>query len=291
MNTSIFSVIYPQSVQYFDEFIASLSKQTDKDFILYLANDGVPDNDLETILGKFSLNVRVANFSGSPSYIRKKAIGWVKDQNIDYIIFADSDDYFSSNRVERTRELLVKHDIIVNDLVLVGDTTAHQVPLLSKRFHEGEEITALKISEANCMGLSNTGMRVKRIPAFFSSIPDDIIAFDWAFFTLALKEGANALFTATMNTYYRQHSANIAAPYVQTEEQILTGIKVKRTHYRFISQFYQDFEQDADEFDHLYAKLSSDTTLKERYCSEFRKQSAPDPLWWESVKPLKRLGL
>ena len=43
MNTEIFSVSYPGVEPYISNFLHSLAKQTDKNFTLFLLNDGFPD--------------------------------------------------------------------------------------------------------------------------------------------------------------------------------------------------------------------------------------------------------
>jgi len=141
------------------------------------------------------------------------------------------------------------------------------------------------------MGFSNTAINTKCITKSLSQVPDDIIAFDWAFFSLCLHKGTIAVFTEKTATYYRQHENNIASPRSFTEDQILRGVQVKRDHYLFISKFTNEYELISKEFVQLFEILKTDITLRDKYCHEVKSQSPPSPLWWESIKTLEELGL
>jgi glycosyltransferase involved in cell wall biosynthesis len=289
MNIAIFSVIHPNALPYFNEFLYSLENQTHKDFTLYLVNDGV--SGIEEINARFDFNIIVRNIGGTPSEIRKAGIEWILLKGADIIVFADSDDYFMENRIEISKSMLTFNDIIFNELVLIGEDIQQPFPMLGQRFKEGAELSKDNIKYSNCMGLGNTAINTKCIIKTFSQVPDDIIAFDWAFFSLCLHDGAKTVFTEQTATYYRQYENNIASPQLFTGHQIMRGVQVKRDHYRFISQFFVEYKSTSKEFDNLFERLVTDTTLREKYCHEVKNQSPLLPLWWESIKTLEEVGL
>jgi glycosyltransferase involved in cell wall biosynthesis len=289
MNISLFSVVYPSAIPYLNEFLSSLEDQTHRDFKLYLANDGI--SSIEEITRGFDFNIILKNIRGTPSAIRKAGIEWVLQQGADIIIFADSDDYFMDNRIEISAGMLSYHDIIFNELMIVGKDIQQPLPMLKHRFKEGAALSKDDIKYSNCMGLSNTAINTKSITGSLLNIPNDVIAFDWAFFSLCLYQGAKAVFTEQTATYYRQHENNIASPQSFTEDQILRGVQVKRDHYRFISRFIKKHESISNEFDKLYDRLHRDATLKDKYCYEVKNQAPGLPLWWEAIKTLEDLGL
>lgn len=289
MDPAVFSVVYPGVEPYFPKFLSTLSEQTDRNFTLFLINDGLLN--IERFLKRTHLDVKVKGAGGSPAALRKMGIRWVQEAGAKIIIFADSDDYFAKNRVEISRDILVKYDLVFNELVLTGKGVTDSTPILGAHFSDGEIVFCKHIRTANCMGLSNTALRVKNIPLYFGQIPENIIAFDWALFALCLHAGARGVFTKKTVTYYRQHGNNLASPHSFTEEQILRGVQVKRDHYQVLSRFYEEYISLSDLFEKLLAQLQSDEILRRKYCQTVRKQAPAIPMWWESIKSLKELGL
>jgi glycosyltransferase involved in cell wall biosynthesis len=289
MNIALFSVIHLNALPYFNEFLDSLANQTYKDFTLFLVNDGV--SNTEEMIRRFDFNIMLKNIGGTPSAIRKAGIEWILQQGADIIIFADSDDYFMDNRIEVSISMLTSYDIILNEIIIIGKNIEQPFPMLEQRVKEGAELSIGNIKYSNCLGFSNTAINTKDIPKSLSQIPDNIIAFDWAFFSLCLHKGTKAVFTKQTATYYRQYENNIASPQSFTEDQILRGVQVKRDHYRFISRFFNKYESITNEFDKLFERVKIDTTLRVKYCHEVKNQAPSSPLWWESIKTLEELGL
>ena len=112
MKIALFSVIHPNALPYFNEFLHSLANQTYKDFTLFLINDGV--SHIEEITKQFDLKILLKNIGGTPVAIRKAGIEWLLLQGTDIIIFADSDDYYMDNRIEVSKNMLSYYDIIFN---------------------------------------------------------------------------------------------------------------------------------------------------------------------------------
>lgn len=289
MNIAVFSVVHPKAFPYFNDFLFSLATQTNKDFSLFLVNDGTPG--VEETIHQYNLNVVLRNLSGTPSAIRKSAIEWILSQSVDIIIFADTDDCFMNNRIEICKSNLLNYSIMFNELILIGDNITHAIPMLGKRFKNNEIISLNNIKYSNCMGFSNTAIKTKVIPKSVFQIPDDIIAFDWAFFSLCMQEELKAVFTKQTATYYRQHNDNIASPQSFTEDQILRGVRVKRDHYRFISRIDAQYESLSNQFSALFEKLSGDVSFRNTYCESVKDKTPQNLLWWESIKSLEELAL
>ncbi len=287
MKTAVFSVVYPGIEKYLPEFFNSLSKQTDNDFILFLINDNF--DGLKQFIRQSSFPVRIKNAKGFPASLRKAGIEWLKGEGIESIIFADADDYFSENRIETAKKLLMKNDMVFNELILFGEYFPSPVPMLKTFYKEEEKITDNDLVNYNCLGMSNTSVRTDKIPERMMDIPDNHIAFDWALFALVLHSGARAVFTEIAKTWYRQHGNNIASPSLFSDAQILRGVHVKRDHYRLFSQWYTDYKNLAQEFTVLFEKLKTDCLAKKEYCYAVRKQFSCLQRWWEPIKPLEEL--
>lgn len=290
MKTAIFSVVYPGIENFFQEFLFSLSMQSDKKFTLFLINDGL--NNINKFIQQINFDIKIMDASvGEPASLRKKGIRWIIETGADVIIFADADDYCAENRVEVSIDILDIHNFVFNELLLTGRGFPEQKQMLASRFMEREEIDYTRIQTANFVGLSNTALRIKCIPETFEKIPDNTIAFDWAFFALCLHAGEKGVFTKKTSTYYRQHDNNVASPGDFQEEQILLGVRVKSEHYKFLSGLYKEYVVLSDIFSGLLVKLKSDEALRKKYCQAVREQSPVAPLWWEPMKSLEELGL
>lgn len=286
---AVFSVVYKGVEPYFDEFLRSLSKQTGEGYVLFLINDGL--QNIDNYLEQIKFPVKILEVSGQPSVLRKAGIRWVLSEGADVIVFADSDDFFGAHRIELSAEALHEHDIVCNEIMLVGKDFPNPVAFLGNMFDNAEIIMRKDILEGNCLGLSNTSIRADRVPALMNEIPDDTIAFDWDFFSLCMHDGARAIFTSETETYYRQHASNIASPCSLTDEQILRGVRVKRDHYGFLCNFFNDYTKLAEDFGTLYSLLHSDASLKNDYMTAVRLKPAPNAMWWQPIKTLEELGL
>ncbi len=289
MNVAIFSVVYPGVEKYIPEFLSSLSRQTDKGFTLFLINDGFVG--LKAFLKKTDLNVQVLEKSSSPAELRKIGIEWVVSKGAEIIIFADADDYFENNRIELSKKMLIHYDIVCNEMLLVGKEVSQPTLMLEKFFDDKTEINTSDIATDNCMGLSNTALRIDSISRDIESIPNNIIAFDWALFALCIHAGARAVFTKETKTYYRQHPNNTASPQCFSEQQIMKGVEVKKDHYQLLSKFYKEYVSLADLFESLLSRLQNNNSLKQKYCQAVKQQGSNISLWWEPIKSLEELGI
>jgi len=289
MVAAVFSVVYPGVEEYFGECLSSLSEQTDKNFTLFLVDDGLPD--LERVIKTVDFNVEVLKLSGPPASLRKKGIQWMIEKDIQEIIFIDSDDYAQRNRVEVSRKMLENYDIVVNELLLFGKDIDIPFELIGGRFKNNQMIKERDIVRGNCMGLSNTSTRVGGITKGMGLIPDRIIAFDWALFAMSIHEGARAIFINDTQTHYRQHLDNTASVRNYSHDQILKGVKVKKEHYHLMSKVDGSYINLAREFDELFNNLNDNETLREKYCDALRHQMDDSNFWWGHVKTLTELNL
>lgn len=286
---AVFSVVYSGVEPYIPEFLSSLSKQTDKDFTLFLINDGLVDIDI--FLKKVDLDVKIIKKSGLPAELRKFGIEWIVSEGAKKIIFADADDYFANNRIEMSKKISDDYDLICNELLLVGQDFPKPIPMLGKFFENKTEINKDHIAAGNCMGLTNTTLCTESIPSCFGLIPDSVIAFDWALFAMCIHAGARTVFTNETKTYYRQHINNTASVQSFSEKQIMRGVQVKKDHYQLLSKFYEDYTRLANLFENLFFQLQNDKILKEKYCQAVKQQAPDVSLWWEPIKLFEELGL
>ena len=97
-------------------------------------------------------------YSGTPSKNREYGINYCIENNYDVLIFGDSDDYFSDNRVELSLKMLKENDIVVNDISLFNDTGIYEEKYISNRLKDNSKISYEYIQNKNIFGLSNGGV-------------------------------------------------------------------------------------------------------------------------------------
>jgi len=288
MKTAVLTVVYEGVEPYINDFMISLQQQTDTNFDLIIINDGF--KQLDQLLSRFNINSRTLHFEASFVERRKQGIKRLKEEGYDTVVFADSDDYFNSQRIEITKQLLANYDLVCNELVLFGESVSDIIPMASSRFYDGQVLTLKNIYHGNIMGMSNTGVRLNYILPLIDFIPDDVIAFDWVLYSLALLNGCSCVFTNKAITFYRQHTNNIASPQNYSEEQIIRGVKVKHRHYQIMCNYDKEYDSYVEEFERLINRLQN-TPFKHDYCKAVRVNAPKHPLWWESIKTERELNL
>lgn len=268
MNKKIafLTTIFPMNMQYLNDFFDSLEKQSYKKFDIIVVNDGYQEFD-KIKLKYDDLNIIELPYTNKPAKNREHGINYCIDNNYDVLIFGDSDDYFESNRVEKSLKLLNKYDIVVNDLSLFDNNTIYEKNYLSNRIENNSIIDINFIKNKNIFGLSNTAVLLKNLDKII--IQDDLIAVDWYIFTLLLLKGKTAIFTNETVSFYRQYEANTVGLKDLNLESLKKGIDVKKKHYESFSKITNIFTDELLDV--------SNRTLS------IEEQKIKNPLWWELI--------
>jgi len=208
MNKKIafFSTIFLENKKYIPDFFNSLVNQTYSLFDVVIVNDGYDEQE-QLIEQYSSLNIVILEAGKNPIENREKGINYCIEQGYDILIFGDSDDYFSRNRVEKSIELLSKYSIVVNDLSLFDDSGLYEYNYISNRLNNYTEINYDFIKNKNIFGLSNTALNINILGLV--KFNKEIIALDWVLYKNLLKNGNTAIFTNETTTYYRQYDKNL----------------------------------------------------------------------------------
>lgn len=258
------TTVFPMNKQYLYDFFDSLKNQTYKKFDIIVVNDGF--EDFEKIKSQYNqfLTIIELQYSNTPAKNREYGINYCIDNKYGVLIFGDSDDYFESNRIEKSLELLEKFDIIVNDLSLFDERSLYEEKYLSHRLENSQVVDFEFIKDKNIFGLSNTAIILNSLKKI--TVPDDLIAVDWYLFSLLLHEGKKAIFTNETISYYRQYQGNTVGFKELDEISFQKAIKVKQKHYEAL-------KIKITEFDKELKKLSN--------MSFDNRKSINNPLWWE----------
>lgn len=290
-DTAFVSVIHARALEFLPDFFASLRTQTDRDFDLVLVNNGVAG--LADLVAEHDIAdavpTRIVEASGVAAAVMKAALDHVLASGYRRLIFGDSDDWFANDRVAVSKALLEAHECVFNDLILFGAGIPEPSSMFGDRLAEGQRIDEAFIRHFNCLGMSNTALRAEKAIAAYRSIPESRLVFDWDFFGQVLARDTTAVYTARIQTHYRQHATNVASPHALADEQIMRGVRVKTEHYSTMSAVLPWYVGRQRDFTRLLEGLRSNDELRERYCSEVRRRARARAFWWEPILSLEEI--
>ena len=187
------------------DFFDSLTRQTCNNFDVVVVNDGY--SNFDKLKSKYSmLNILELEYSNTPAKNREYGINYCINNKYDVLVFGDSDDYFSDNRVEFSLKMLKENDIVVNDVSLFNDDSIYEKKYISNRLKDNSQVTFDYIKNKNIFGLSNTALKVKVLNNVI--FDKNLVAIDWYLYKKLLKARCSSVFTNKAITYYRQYRGN-----------------------------------------------------------------------------------
>jgi len=276
------TVVFPANLCYLDDFLSSLAAQSHKKIDYYFFNDGI--DNLHDRVKKHNINYVEIKLAGTPSRIREIAINNLISSGYKYIVFGDSDDYFENSRIEKSLELLEKHDIVINDLNIISfDNKMLCRNYLSEKIKNNSIVKLEFVTNKNIFGLSNTAIKIKNLKKL--KFNKNLIAVDWYFFSYCLLNGYSAIFTNETRTFYRQHELNTVGISCFTKDNIIKGINAKYYHYFEMSKLSNDFISYCVKFKNLKTLIeNSGEKFVDDYVNKLKCNSRSNSLWWENIK-------
>ncbi|WP_445383552.1 hypothetical protein [Robiginitalea sp. IMCC43444] len=155
----------------------------------------------------------------------------------DIIIFGDTDDCFSVNRVEKCVEVLgsESYQIAYNDLSLTDERGAVYAKNVWGSRAPKAEINLSFLLNQNVLGLGNTAIK-KNLLSTKLRTDDKVTAFDWMFYLQLFyyNQSIRCKFIPEAVTYYRQHGSNSLGLQEQFDlERISKLVEIKSGVLRF----------------------------------------------------------
>lgn len=283
-KVAVVAVIFPANLIFFNSFLTSIESQTKTDFDLIIINDGVK-NLSENIVGQRKQLIKeIINISGTPFEIRYKAIKEVANRGYQKVIFSDTDDTLSVNRIEVVSNELNLWPIVCNDLDIInGEGKTVEENYWKSRLGERFVFDITFIKAMNIIGFGNSGFRLDVGIPQLDNFPN-IIAPDWLFFNLLLLH-KKAIFTSQCTVGYRQHHNNIIGLKEVTESRLKKAISCKIEHYTELNKKGLNFEEELNK--HLYFKeaIFNDVTIVETVLENINKRKL-NLFWWEETNYL-----
>lgn len=287
----VFSVIFQKNLKFFKSFLDSLKKQSDRDFKLFLVNDGV--NNLETYLQPYDIDIDIYNvYKLTPFEIRVISLGEIvkKYNRFDYIIFADTDDIMQPERIEVTKSYLKKYPFVCNDLSLMAENGfVFRESIWDARLHDEFEFNYDFLSDKNIIGFGNSGMNVNLLPAALEKLKGVKHGDDWLFFS-SIGVSFKSIFTKKCVTFYRQHENNTIGRKLLSETGLLKILEKKINHYSLLKSLNVK-SYDVDKFKNnnelLLNYLKKSEIETERHTRLINLMSI-NFFWWEESNFIKK---
>ncbi|MBE0471568.1 MAG: glycosyltransferase [Methyloprofundus sp.] len=265
---SFLTTIFPMELGYLKEMLDSLVIQSFTAFDLIVVNDGL--SEFTALKKNYKNELNIIELKGIPNPAQNREIGinYCIEKGYDFLIFGDSDDTFSSNRIQVSVEKLQQSDIVVNDLTLFNTNGVLEDHYLSNRVKNNEQIEFDFIKNKNLFGLSNTAIRLQGMSPI--KMPPELVAVDWYLFSALLLKNKEAVFTNQAVTHYRQYDGNLVGLKHLNKESFLCGLRVKQQHYQALKQITEKVDNEYQQY------CNSDIAFKE-------KTELAYPLWWELI--------
>ncbi|MBI4931334.1 MAG: hypothetical protein HY841_11265 [Bacteroidetes bacterium] len=234
-NTLLAGVVYKGAEPFLPMYFDSIKKQSDKNFDVLIINDGLGEEKLD--IYEEDINVLLIKEKCTFARIRQKIIEYACENQYANLIFSDTDDFFSEQRIELSIKYLKKYDFVLNELHLVDENNLVIQPcFLSGIITEDELSDYTILLDKNIAGMSNTAVNVNAIKKII--IPNDVIAVDWYLFSCMLLNKCKGKFITHCTTFYRQHDGNLVGMKGgMNNDKLMFGIEVKKKHFSRMKEF------------------------------------------------------
>lgn len=230
-NCAIYTTVHPGSIAYFPYWYSSIKMQTDNDFELWIAIDGVSKEDIFDKIGfKFAAQWTSLESGKSIAEIRNSAWECIVDK-YEQVIFADSDDCLLSTRVETAKKGLDRFDLFACGMKLMDEGGN----LMASDF--AHEFILDTLVRCNVFGLTNSAFNTYALKKLLP-IPRQCRLIDWYLATLAWLNNYNIGYDPFPQMLYRQYEGSISCvspPF--RKNQILHASELMIQHYNIIMKY------------------------------------------------------
>ena len=285
---ALYTTVYPGVERYLADWYASVRRQTDQDFQLWVGLDLIDVEAARAAMGGDPGAVWVNGRDGdTPGSLRQRALAQVVERH-SAVVLVDSDDVMHPTRVETARSMLAEHDLagcalrVTDELGRSLDSTFTLPP--------GADTDAV-FPRTNVFGLSNSAVRADLLRRCLP-IPAAAVLVDWFLSTRAWLFGARMAFGERVEMDYRQHGNNTArvrAPF--SSRQVIEDTARVRAHFRLVrasdlagasTSRLERLEAAAADVELFYDRVISTPALLKRYVEAFNERPMT-MVWWAWV--------
>ncbi len=287
-SLALYTTVYPGVESFLADWHASVARQTDADFRLWIGLDVMDVEAATAAMGAEPDAVWVQGIPGdTPGSLRQRALAQVVERH-DAVVLVDSDDLLHPSRVATARAMLAADEFVGCPLRVVDVRGAG----LGMTFAPpaGADLAAI-FPHTNAFGMSNSAVRAGLLERCMP-IPAAAVLVDWYLATRAWLFGARFAYGDRVEMDYRQYGANTArvrGPYPAS--QVAEDADLVVEHYRLVrasdlSGARPDrlaaLEAAAEEVDTFKARVVGRGEVLSRYVAALNELGTP-MLWWAWV--------
>lgn len=292
-RTLVFGVVYPGVEDYIDDYAESINDQDYQEFDILIIDDGL-HIDLTKKFNK-DIDIIFSENKYSKAEIRQLSIDYAIQKGYRNIVFTDTDDFFSRDRIANAVKMLNSYDFVINELV-VTDNGGHIAEYqIWDKFINQKNLVIDSFLDSNIFGLSNSAVRTSLLKQIL--LPDEIIASDWIIVSQLLLAGAEGIISDS-KTYHRQTENNdVGIRFQLTPNRLRKGILAKRLHYQsmcqickssgvpeYIEQYLEKFNQMKELADNI-----TDSGFENNYIDAVNRNFETIYTgWWSEILPLEQ---
>jgi hypothetical protein len=285
---AVYTTVYPGVERFLADWHASVRRQTDADFRLWIGLDILSVDAARAAMGADPDAAWVRGRVGdTPGSLRQRALGEIVREHSS-VVLVDSDDVLHPSRVATARSMLEGCDLAGCPLRVVDELGRG----VGTEFVLPSGVTPDAVfPRTNVFGLSNSAVRADLLRRCLP-IPDEAVLVDWFLFTRAWLFGARLGFGHRVEMDYRQHGNNTArvrAPF--KERQVIEDTERVRAHYRLVlasdlagalPDRLAEIETAAADVERFHERVVEKPALLSRYVEDLNRQTTT-MVWWAWV--------
>lgn len=280
MRLALFTTFFPAVAKWLPAWAESVAAQTDTDFDLCVALDGMTAKEAVEACG-MELGARwyEAGPGVTPAGVRSKALLAIVGE-YDGVLFVDADDVLLPTRVEAGRDALIGADASCCAMFVVDEAGLECGPV----FEPADGFNELH--RLNVFGFTNSAYRSEALKACLP-IPDSCVLVDWFVASTVALKGGTMHTDSTPRMQYRQYGANTArilSPFSQ--EQVLAAATLVARHYDLLEEFFEELPYAhtgaRDQVHTFIETLQRDAKKAEAYVEALNALDQPH-VWWSCV--------
>lgn len=259
MKIAICAALYEAGRPYLAEFVEALrAAAAGRDVVFVAAIDGLRDakEALTDVAERLDVVTVEVSAGHTPAGVRREMLTAGQASGADVLVFIDMDDLIAPDALDLHLGALREADFSYGDMDLI-DGAGHS---LGRRFFDNAgvpdrvgDVTAIR--DRNFLGFSNTAVRTGRMAPVALTVPEDVVASDWWFYTMLLLGGLHGKKTTAPVASYRIYDANIlGAGAPRTAMDAIGQTEAMLRHYRAFSA-HPALRARADETARVLSKL------------------------------------
>lgn len=211
-KVDVIMATYNTNIKYLKEQIDSILNQTYKNITLLISDDNSSNEEVKKILNIYKdKDKRVKIFT------QEKNLGYIKNfefllknSTADYIMFADHDDIWYKNKIEKSMEKIIEKNV---DLVYVN---AEQIDennkIIKNNYFKYKNVPLIneksKLAISRCVGIGCSYIFTKSVKEKMLPFTDSVIAHDWLAAFIA-NENKGIVYINEPLFGYRLHNTNV----------------------------------------------------------------------------------